>query len=98
MKLFWIRLPIWMMVLATVGVARADIIGLTGLQLSSVDNGPFFSSSFNYSTSPSNTFNIAPGAAGSTISVTNNGTRSTASASLTWQVNQFHKGVLVGSQ
>lgn len=87
MKLMSIRLPI-LLVLATVGVARADIIGLTGLQISSVDNGPFVSNSFNYATNPSNVFNLGPGAAGSTISVTNGATLSETSASLTWQVTQ----------
>ncbi len=87
MKLISIRLPI-LLVLATVGVARADIIGLTGQQTSSVDNGPFVSNSFNYATNPSNTFNLGPGAAGSTISVINASTRNATSASLTWQITQ----------
>lgn len=87
MKLISIRLAI-LLVLATVSVASADIIGLTGLQTSSVDNGPFVSNNFNYSTNPSNIFNLGPGAAGSTNSVVNGSVRSATSASLTWQVNQ----------
>jgi hypothetical protein len=87
MNLISIRLPI-LLVLATVGVARADIIGLTGLQISSVDNGPFITNTFDYTTSPSNTFNLGPGAAGSTISVINGATLSETLASLTWQVTQ----------